>query len=425
MGSDVSTAISSADVSAEIASAQSILEDLALNPAGVAETFHTSGAIDRTNPFFESMGTNGRTCETCHDARSAWTTSAKVMSELFESTAGTHPLFVSLHDSGHPPRRADRQRSTRSATAFKTLLKFGVHRFTRTNHVGNDYDVIAVDDPVGLVDGGVVRQLPSRRHEHGQRQPGRVSHHHRHAQSGHSHAARRLDERRDGLPRPDDGPGPGRKARRGRELHARPVVRAVDRQRRGPLDAAGARGGPVNLAAEPYPVAGRFDLYDAWIDACGDGPGASHALQHAEPASASRSRAARSCSTTCQFQVSGVAGLNDELGIPVLTTTCNGCHRAKNVGSSTSIRFMDIGVAAESNRAEFLPLLTVQNRNTGEIRKTTDLGPRAQHAAVGGHRQGSRAGCAVSPRARRISTPVRPRPSARSSTSTPIASTSA
>ena len=41
----------------------------------------------------------------------------------------------------------------------------------------------------------------------------------------------------------------------------------------GRLDAAGARGGPVHLSAEPFPVAGRFDLYDAWIDACGDGPG--------------------------------------------------------------------------------------------------------------------------------------------------------
>ena len=35
---------------------------------------------------------------------------------------------------------------------------------------------------------------------------------------------------------------------------------------------------------------------------------------------------------------------------------------------------MDIGVAAEANRAAFLPLLTVKNRNTTEVRKTTDLG---------------------------------------------------
>src|SRR5688500_7285789 len=71
------------------------------NDQGVAETAHSSGAIDRSNPFFESLGTNGRTCETCHDSRSAWTTSADLMTHLFESTDGTHKLFVSLHDSGN------------------------------------------------------------------------------------------------------------------------------------------------------------------------------------------------------------------------------------------------------------------------------------------------------------------------------------
>lgn len=72
--------------------------------------------------------------------------------------------------------------------------------------------------------------------------------------------------------------------------------------------------------------------------------------------------------------ISGVAGLDDEVEIPVLTTTCSGCHRARNVGSPTSVRFMHIGVAAEANRASFLPLLTVVNRTNGEVRKTTELG---------------------------------------------------
>jgi cytochrome c peroxidase len=141
----------------------------------------------------------------------------------------------------------------------------------------------------------------------------------------------------------------------------------------GALDSAGARGGPVNLAAEAYPVTGRFDLYDAWMDACGDGRGATG---RCSTQNRKREQIARGQElfNGKQFQVSGVAGLNDELGVPVLTTTCNGCHRAKNVGSSTAVRFMDIGVAAESNRPEFLPLLTVRNRNTGEIRTTTELG---------------------------------------------------
>jgi cytochrome c peroxidase len=35
---------------------------------------------------------------------------------------------------------------------------------------------------------------------------------------------------------------------------------------------------------------------------------------------------------------------------------------------------MDIGVNDESNRAAFLPLITVRNTSTGEIKKTTELG---------------------------------------------------
>ena len=36
------------------------------NPAGTAETVTTTGTIDRTGTFFQPLGTNLRTCETCH-----------------------------------------------------------------------------------------------------------------------------------------------------------------------------------------------------------------------------------------------------------------------------------------------------------------------------------------------------------------------
>src|SRR5688572_27224635 len=49
-------------VADDIGVSESSLEAV-VNSAGVAETFHVSGVVDRTNPFFESMGTNGRTCE--------------------------------------------------------------------------------------------------------------------------------------------------------------------------------------------------------------------------------------------------------------------------------------------------------------------------------------------------------------------------
>src|ERR1700722_7049248 len=37
------------------------------NPGGASETYSTvGGGIDETGPFFQSMGTNGRSCATCH-----------------------------------------------------------------------------------------------------------------------------------------------------------------------------------------------------------------------------------------------------------------------------------------------------------------------------------------------------------------------
>jgi len=50
---------------AETASEESGLE-AAFNGYGVGSSLHTSGAIDTTNPFFQALGTNPRSCATCH-----------------------------------------------------------------------------------------------------------------------------------------------------------------------------------------------------------------------------------------------------------------------------------------------------------------------------------------------------------------------
>jgi cytochrome c peroxidase len=361
----------SADIAAELGGTPSLLEPV-LNLSGVAATVHTSGFIDRTNPFFLSLATNGRTCETCHDARAAWTTSAILSTLLFELTAGNHLMFVSQHDTGTRPDAPYATLSQKRA-ALQPVLQYGLTRFTRTNHVGNDYDVTAVDDPYGWSTTASFSNF---------RRPG----------TNMGFTNRIASSTTTGTPNPTlrtqlEGDVNGAAL-----FHGQGTVPVPQEQRvagadfmlglsfaqiydfvAGRLDSDGARGGPANLSAEPYPVVGRFDLYDAWLDACHDGAGV-----HTGCSLPNRKREqiarGQELFNTMPIQVSGVAGLNDELGVPVLSTTCNGCHRAKNVGSSTAVRFMDIGVAAEANRAAFLPLLTVQNRTTGEIRKTTDLG---------------------------------------------------
>ncbi len=41
--------------------------------SGYAATYSTAGVIDRTGPFFQALGTNGRSCASCHDAADGWT----------------------------------------------------------------------------------------------------------------------------------------------------------------------------------------------------------------------------------------------------------------------------------------------------------------------------------------------------------------
>ena len=40
---------------------------------GQTATYTPSGPFDSTNPFFVSLGTNGRVCGTCHDPAANWT----------------------------------------------------------------------------------------------------------------------------------------------------------------------------------------------------------------------------------------------------------------------------------------------------------------------------------------------------------------
>src|SRR6185295_5708662 len=62
------------------------------NASGQLRTFNAAGALDLNNPFFQDLGTNGRTCFTCHQPQDAWTiTPANVLERFIESN-GTDPI---------------------------------------------------------------------------------------------------------------------------------------------------------------------------------------------------------------------------------------------------------------------------------------------------------------------------------------------
>src|SRR5579864_4515139 len=62
------------------------------DPSGTLSTFSTAGGIDLANPFFQNLGTNGRSCGTCHVASDAMTVTPPDLQARFNSSNGTDPI---------------------------------------------------------------------------------------------------------------------------------------------------------------------------------------------------------------------------------------------------------------------------------------------------------------------------------------------
>jgi hypothetical protein len=144
----------------------------------------------------------------------------------------------------------------------------------------------------------------------------------------------------------------------------------------GVLNAAGGRGGPVRLQQEPFflgindplghnPTGAPFDpraftLFDEW----------------ARSPSAARRAVFRGQElfNTKPIRITGVAGLNDDLGVAVINGTCTTCHDTPNVGNHSAIAPLDIGVSDASRRTPDMPLYTLRHTLTGALKQTTDPG---------------------------------------------------
>ena len=64
------------------------------NGSGLLETQNAGGGpVDLTGPFFQSLGTNGRICGTCHRPAQGWRISADEVKLRFLLTQGMDPIF--------------------------------------------------------------------------------------------------------------------------------------------------------------------------------------------------------------------------------------------------------------------------------------------------------------------------------------------
>src|SRR5262249_39700421 len=61
---------------------------------GSVGTFQPAAAtITADNAFFQNLGSNGRTCFTCHQPQTGWTVSADSVRARFHASAGKDPIF--------------------------------------------------------------------------------------------------------------------------------------------------------------------------------------------------------------------------------------------------------------------------------------------------------------------------------------------
>ena len=114
-----------------------------LDPTGVVATFNTAGNIDTSNTFFQSLGTNGRTCASCHQPSDAFGLSAAHVQARFASSHGTDPLFAPV-DGANCPTAA-----TVDAASRSLLLNHGLIRIGLALPTPREFGIVLVQDPYG------------------------------------------------------------------------------------------------------------------------------------------------------------------------------------------------------------------------------------------------------------------------------------
>jgi hypothetical protein len=147
----------------------------------------------------------------------------------------------------------------------------------------------------------------------------------------------------------------------------------------GDLNAAGGGGGAEGVIAQEFYIG----INDLFGDAHTGAPFTTIAMTLYDgwggSKDAARAQVARGQAifNTKRINISGVSGINDEaiFGNPeVVPGTCTVCHDAPNAGDHSVPAPLDIGIAAESERTPDMPLYTLRNKATGEIKRVTDPG---------------------------------------------------
>jgi cytochrome c peroxidase len=397
------------------------------NPGGASETYSTvAGGIDETGPFFQSLGTNGRTCASCHQPDQGMSISAAGVQQRFSVTSGQDPIFRTV-DGSNCNHSVDVSTMPGMLSAYSLLLNRGLIRIPIAVPANADYQVVGVSNQYGCNESDVIsmyrRPLPTTNllflsavmfdgRESGPTPTSKIlpATYPTSLTDDLKHQA--LDATN--IHAQGDGLGPGVPEAIVSFETSLFTAQTIGNNT-GRLDARGAKGGPQALVTQPFfisinssvnflvptfekpgglvtPGDGQFtpaifNTFGAWAEFPGSSPRA--AVARGEAIFNSKA-----------INITGVAGINDDVaagglvagGIPALPGTCGTCHDTPNVGNHSFPTPLDIGTGDPSPTnpsanmgaldISYLPSITVCKLDTttsppsrtSNCKTTTDLG---------------------------------------------------
>jgi cytochrome c peroxidase len=115
------------------------------NGTGTLSTYDENGGIDVSNPFFQNLGSNGRTCNSCHVSSEAWTVTPEGVQARFKSSDGTDPIFRPVDGANCPS--ADVSTKAARASAYSQLLSKGLIRVSLSVPATAEFTIVNISDP--------------------------------------------------------------------------------------------------------------------------------------------------------------------------------------------------------------------------------------------------------------------------------------
>jgi len=354
---------------------------------GILSTYSAAGGIDRSNPFFQDLGTNGRTCASCHVASDGWTITPADLQARFNMSNGLDPVFRPVDGANCPSADVSSFRARRSA--YSLLLNKGLIRISLAMPAGSNFTIQQILDPYNCPETTTSqpalyrRPLPSTNVDFlsAAMWDGRETV--KDATTGYINLAQSLTNQAadatTGHAQAAAPPSPQQLAQIVAFETALYTAQVFDEDA-GNLTTQGASGGPVNLSAQKFYIGindalggdptgasfnpDAFSLYDNW-------------------ANLSRQRNLQAVArgqalfNTFPIAITGVGGLNDALGKPLINGTCTTCHDSPNVGDHSFAVPLKIGTtdypAMPALDISGLPVYTVQCAD-GNSLQVTDIG---------------------------------------------------